>query len=121
VTAVSSAHHVALTAMLAGLVVLGGVSASAWHGVAFTELATLAGTRRAGTALAMGNTFAFLTLFVTPLTIPLLLSAGSWPLVWAVGSACALIALPVFPRTAPGGVRTAAGTQAGVNTNGSNV
>jgi hypothetical protein len=51
----------------------------------------------------MGNTFAFLTLFVTPLAIPLLLSVGSWPLVWAVGSACALIALPVFPRAVSAG------------------
>jgi hypothetical protein len=46
----------------------------------------------------MGNTFAFLTLFVTPLAIPPLLSIGSWPMVWAVASVCALIALPVFPR-----------------------
>ena len=29
---------------------------SAWHGVAYTELATLAGTERAGTALGMANT-----------------------------------------------------------------
>jgi MFS family permease len=84
--------------VLAGMLALAGLCASAWHGVAFTELATLAGTRRAGTALAMGNTCAFMTLFVTPLTIPLLLSAGSWPAVWASASLCALVALPVFPR-----------------------
>ncbi|MEM5341775.1 MFS transporter [Paraburkholderia azotifigens] len=88
----------AMTALLAALVVLGGVSASAWHGVAYTELATLAGTRRAGTALAMGNTCAFLTLFITPLVIPPLLAATSWPLVWAIACLCALLALPVFPR-----------------------
>jgi MFS family permease len=82
------------------MVVLGGVSASAWHGVAFTELATLAGTSRAGTALAIGNTCVFLTLFLTPLAIPPLLSIGSWPMVWAVTSICALVALPVFPRAA---------------------
>jgi MFS family permease len=92
-------------AVLAGMLAVAGLCASAWHGVAFTELATLAGTRRAGTALAMGNTGAFTTLFVTPLTIPLLLSAGSWPAVWAAASACALVALPVFPRPLP---RTAA-------------
>jgi hypothetical protein len=39
-------------------------------------------------------------LFLTPLAIPLLLSVGSWPMVWAVASVCALIALPVFPRAA---------------------
>jgi MFS family permease len=98
VTGIVGMHHLALTVVLALLIVLGGVSASAWHGVAFTELATLAGTGRAGTALAMGNTCVFLTLFLTPLAIPLLLSMGSWPLVWAAASVCALIALPVFPR-----------------------
>ncbi|EDZ98689.1 major facilitator superfamily MFS_1 [Burkholderia sp. H160] len=93
-------HRAGAVALFALMIVLGGVSASAWHGVAFTELATLAGTRRAGTALAIGNTCVFLTLFLTPLAIPMLLSIGAWPLVWAVASACALLALPVFPRAA---------------------
>lgn len=44
--------------------------------VAFTELATLAGTSGAGTALTMGNTCMFLMLFLTPL-----LSIGSWPMI----------------------------------------
>jgi predicted MFS family arabinose efflux permease len=101
VTGLAGPHHTAITTLFALMVVLGGVSASAWHGVAFTELATLAGTNRAGTALAIGNTCVFLTLFLTPLAIPPLLSVGSWPLVWAVASACALLALPVFPRAMP--------------------
>jgi MFS family permease len=100
VTGLAGLHHAAMTVVFALMIVLGGVSASAWHGVAFTELATLAGTSRAGTALAIGNTCVFLTLFLTPLAIPLLLSVGSWPMVWAVASVCALIALPVFPRAA---------------------
>ncbi|MBW9104580.1 MFS transporter [Paraburkholderia phenoliruptrix] len=106
-TAVSGMQHAAVTTitwLLASMTVLGGVSASAWHGVAFTELATLAGTKRAGTALAIGNTCVFLTLFLTPLAIPPLLSLGSWPLVWAVASVSALIALPVFPQP-PGAER----------------
>ncbi|MGF6243088.1 MFS family permease [Paraburkholderia sp. GAS38] len=111
VTGLLGPHHAAMTAAFAGLLVLGGVSASAWHGVAFTELATLAGTSRAGTALAMGNTFAFLTLFLTPLAIPPLLALGSWPMVWAVASVFALIALPVFPRAITAKVRAAVETQ----------
>jgi MFS family permease len=99
-TGFAGVHHTAITAVFALMIVLGGVSGSAWHGVAFTELATLAGTNRAGTALAIGNTCVFLTLFLTPLAIPLLLSLGSWAMVWAVASLCALIALPVFPRAA---------------------
>jgi MFS family permease len=107
-TGLAGMHHATLTAVFALMVVLGGVSASAWHGVAFTELATLAGTNRAGTALAIGNTCVFLTLFLTPLAIPPLLTIGSWPMVWAVASGCALIAFPVFPRAArEGKVRAA--------------
>ena len=102
-TGLAGMHHAVLTSVFALMIVLGGVSASAWHGVAFTELATLAGTNRAGTALAIGNTCVFLTLFVTPLAIPPLLSLGSWPMVWAVASVCALLALPVFPRAARDG------------------
>jgi len=97
-TGMAGAHGAAMMTVFAALIVLGGVSASAWHGVAFTELATLAGTNRAGTALAMGNTCVFLTLFLTPLAIPFLLSIGSWSAVWMVASAFALIALPVLPR-----------------------
>ncbi|MEQ5840892.1 MFS transporter [Paraburkholderia acidicola] len=90
--------HTVMIAVCAAMIVAGGVCASAWHGVAFTELATLAGTSRAGTALAMGNTCVFIMLFLTPLAIPVLLSITSWPVVWAVASLFALIALPVFPR-----------------------
>ncbi|TDN68453.1 MFS transporter [Paraburkholderia sp. BL10I2N1] len=92
------APHPLMAVAFAAMIVLGGVCASAWHGVAYTELATLAGTHRAGTALAIGNTCVFMTMFLTPLAIPLVLSVGSWPAVWAMGSLCALIALPVFPR-----------------------
>ena len=108
VVAIADADHLAMTAVLVALIVLGGVSASAWHGVAFTELATLAGTQRAGTALAMGNTFAFATLFVTPLMIPPLLALGAWPAVWVTTSVCALIALPVFPRAVASAVTRSA-------------
>jgi MFS family permease len=105
-TGLVGTHHAGAVALFALMIVPGGVNASAWHGVAFTELATLAGTRRAGTALAMGNTCVFLTLFVTPLVIPALLSSGGWPLVWTVASACALLARPVLPRsTSPRALR----------------
>jgi MFS family permease len=109
----AGAHGAALSGLLVCIVVAGGVCASAWHGVAFTELATLAGTRRAGTALAMGNTCVFITLFLTPLAIPLLLAAGSWPVVWAAASLCALAALPIFPRplARPGTAELKTGTR----------
>ncbi|AKM32775.1 MFS transporter [Pandoraea faecigallinarum] len=84
------------TPLLIALLIAGGVVASAWHGVAFTELATLAGASRAGTALGIGNTGVFLTMFLTPLTIPLLLPVGGWGLVWAGGLVCAALAWPLF-------------------------
>ena len=98
ISAAVGMQHAAMVVVCAAMIVAGGVCASAWHGVAFTELATLAGTSRAGTALAMGNTCVFIMLFLTPLAIPVLLSITSWPVVWAVASLFALIALPVFPR-----------------------
>lgn len=89
----------------AGLVVLlalTGTCVSAWHGVAYTELASLAGAARAGTALGMANTSVFVVCFVTPLSIPHLIALQGWPLVWVVAAACALVALPLL---APSGAR----------------
>jgi len=78
------------------LLTLAGISVSAWHGVAYTELATLAGAARAGTALGMANTSVFLFCFVTPLLIPHLLALQGWPLVWFVAGGCALAAMPLM-------------------------
>jgi predicted MFS family arabinose efflux permease len=83
------------------LLVLGGMVASCWHGVAFTELAVRAGPAHVGTALGMGNTLAFGSYFLTPLMIPVALAAGGWPAAWWLVAACALGALPMFPRQVP--------------------
>ncbi|MBT2335383.1 MFS transporter [Variovorax paradoxus] len=91
----SSALRIALVALLAA----SGVCVSAWHGVAYTELATLAGAARAGTALGMANTSVFLACFLTPFSIPHLLVLQGWPLVWLAAAACALVAMPLLvPR-----------------------
>lgn len=95
-TIVSSPATIALVLTL----VAGGIAASAWHGVAFTELAVRAGAQRAGTALGLGNTCVFATVFLTPVVIPPLLWAGSWPLVWGAAAAAALLAFPLLPRAA---------------------
>ena len=75
-----------------------GICISAWHGVAYTELATLAGAGRAGTALGMVNTGVYAGLFLVPLTIPHILAATSWSTVWGLAGLCSLIAYPLFPR-----------------------
>ncbi|WP_430869511.1 MFS transporter [Cupriavidus basilensis] len=94
--------HAVLTPALVASLVLGGICTSAWHGVAFTELATIAGASRAGTALGLGNTFAFAGFFLVPLAIPALVAGYGWPAVWLAASGCALLARPLFPRAAGG-------------------
>lgn len=83
---------------LALLLAAAGICASAWHGVAYTELATLAGASRAGTALGMANSCVYLMLFATPLAIAHIVAAGSWPLAWLLAGTCMLAALPLLPR-----------------------
>ncbi|MBB3256309.1 MFS family permease [Paraburkholderia bannensis] len=80
------------------LLVAGGIAASAWHGVAFTELATLAGHGRVGSALAMGNTGAFIAFWLAPSVIPMLLAGTGWPSVWLAAAACGALAWPAFAR-----------------------
>ncbi len=86
------------TALCAGALAIGGMLASAWHGVAYTEIAAMAGARRAGTALGLENTTAFSAAFVTPLLIPVVLAASSWGVVWAVAAAASFLAVPLVPR-----------------------
>ncbi|MBQ1764060.1 MAG: MFS transporter [Aquincola sp.] len=86
-----------------GLLVLAGMLASAWHGVAFTELAVQAGLRHVGTALGLGNTLAFSAYFLTPLMVPLALRLGGWPAAWGLAAACALLARPLFGQAGHAG------------------
>ena len=79
-------------------VVVAGIAVSAWHGVAYTELATEAGGANAGTALGMANTAVYVGLFLTPIAIPHLLAASSWPVVWWLAGLVALAARPLFPK-----------------------
>ncbi|WP_175951369.1 MFS transporter [Burkholderia sp. BCC0405] len=91
--ATAGSPQVPLAAIVA-MLVFAGVCVSAWHGVAYTELATLAGANQAGTALGMANTIVYLGLFATPLAIPPLLAVSSWSVVWL---ATALIAGATYP------------------------
>lgn len=93
-------HHGALMLVGVGVLVVGGIVASSWHGIAFTELATIAGITHTGAALGLGNTFAFGTYFLTPLAIPLLLDRGGWGAVWMASALAALLAFALFPKAA---------------------
>nr|WP_256434688.1 MFS transporter [Bradyrhizobium sp. 6(2017)] len=79
------------------LMIIGSTAASTWHGIAYTELATIAGMKHVGAALGLGNTFAFSTYFLTPLVIPLVLDVSAWQGVWFIAAAAALVASFLFP------------------------
>lgn len=91
-------HTREIVLLLVGLFILSGMVVSAWHGVAYTELASMAGAKRAGTALAMGNTSVFVVMFITPIAIPWLQTSMSWSSVWLASALCAVIALIFFPK-----------------------
>lgn len=95
--AVSLGDGLPIAAIIA-TIVIAGVCISAWHGVAYAELATLAGPERAGTALGMANSIVYVGLFLVPLAIPHLLAASSWAGVWLVAGLIALATYPLFPR-----------------------
>jgi sugar phosphate permease len=90
------------------LMIAGGTVASTWHGIAYTELATIAGMKHVGTAPGLANTFAFGTYFVTPLAIPFILAASSWPGVWFAAAAAAFLAFLLFPAAVPAATQAAA-------------
>jgi sugar phosphate permease len=81
--------------------VVAGVLATCWHGVGYTEIAEMAGAERSGTALGLENTTVFVGAFLTPLLIPVLLAALSWPGVWVVVAACPAAAALLLPSPAP--------------------
>ncbi|OBQ70691.1 MFS transporter [Mesorhizobium erdmanii] len=89
-----------LIAVLPLVLIVAGVSVSAWHGVAYTELATLAGAGHVGTALSLANTFVFVGFFLVPVAIPGLLHLWSWSGVWLSAAICAVVAWPIFLRPA---------------------
>jgi predicted MFS family arabinose efflux permease len=104
--ALSTAGNAAAPVLIAAIIAA-GITVSAWHGVAYTELATLAGAARAGTALGMCNTLVYLSLFLAPFSIPHILAATSWAGVWLLAGLVALATWPLFPRPVARASRTA--------------
>ncbi|MGJ5894372.1 MFS transporter [Streptomyces sp. V2] len=89
--------------LAAALMVLAGLLSCGWHGVHYAEIAIMAGKERSGTALGMENTMVFAGAFLTPLVIPGILAATSWPAVMLlIGAVPAVLSALVMPReTAP--------------------
>ncbi|MER9232304.1 MFS transporter [Mesorhizobium sp. M0622] len=91
-----------LSPAIVAVLVVAGVCVSSWHGVAYTELATLAGASQAGTALGLANSLVFIAFFLVPIAIPGLLVLCSWAGVWLAAAICALIAWPIFLPSSDG-------------------
>ncbi|TDV47288.1 sugar phosphate permease [Pseudomonas graminis] len=81
------------------LLIAAGVFGSAWHGVAYTEIAVMAGASRVGTALGIENTAVFAAAFATPALIPWLLRVCSWPQLWGGIAVLCLIAAALAPKS----------------------
>lgn len=88
-----------MRSLLLMLVVAAGIVVSAWHGVAYAELATMAGPRHVGTVLGLGNTCVFVIFFLTAQMIPFL-ARQSWSLVWLAAAVAALLAWGLFLKPA---------------------
>lgn len=84
--------------IIVGSVILAGIFSSAWHGVAYTELATMVGIEKTGTALAMGNMTVFVVFFITPTVIPAILLSFGWSAVWFGAALSAVVAVILFPK-----------------------
>lgn len=83
--------------LLACTLVVAGVVVSAWHGVAYTELAVVAGAAQVGTALGLGNSCVFMVFFLTAQAVAPLLQWQGWPAVWLGTALVALMVVPLFP------------------------
>ena len=91
----------ALRVAMMALIVAGGICVSAWHGVAYAELATRAGAEQAGTALGMANTAVFAVCFVTPPAVAHLVAWQGWALAWLAAAACAGVSVRLLAMPAP--------------------
>jgi sugar phosphate permease len=86
------------------VLLLAGVVAISWNGLAFTAVGELAGPGRAGTALGVQNTAVGLGAALTPPLLGALVDRTAWPAAYAVAAlaagAAALLLGPVARREA---------------------
>jgi sugar phosphate permease len=85
---------------IALLMTVAGMMACGWHGVAYAEIAEIAGAARSGTALGLENTMVFGGACITPILIPIVLSATGawWATVLILGTLPAAAAVLLVPR-----------------------
>lgn len=79
------------------LLVIGGTLGTSWHGVAYAEIAEMAGKDRSATALGMENTMVFVGAFIIPIVIAATLRWG-WQISWWVVTVTCLAAALILPK-----------------------
>jgi sugar phosphate permease len=84
--------------LLYPLLLVAGVVAMCWNGLAFTVAAEIAGRRRAGTAVSLQNTIVSVGGALAPAGFGALVHASSWTVAYA---ACALAPVAAFVLLAP--------------------
>ncbi|BDV05449.1 MFS transporter [Staphylococcus aureus] len=80
------------------LLTLLGIIANAWTGIAYTEIAEVAGINYAGRALGMIGTTVFISSFLIPYIIPFLIKYIDWQGLWLVIGILSLTVLILIPR-----------------------
>lgn len=78
------------------LLLVAGVTAMCWNGLAFTAAAEIAGRRRAGTAMSLQNTLVSIGGTLAPTAFGALVSATSWPVAYAAIAAAPALALALL-------------------------
>ena len=72
------------------MLLLSGVAAISWNGLAFTAVGELAGAGRAGTALGLQNTAVALGAALTAPVLGAIVAASTWAVGYALAALCAL-------------------------------
>lgn len=72
------------TVCIAIAFILTTILAACWNGVAYAQMATLAGKGYIGRALGIGNTFVFGSFFLTTTFVPTLIKFSGWQHVWLI-------------------------------------
>lgn len=78
------------------LLLITGLAGNAWTGIAYTEIAVVAGINYSGRALGMIGTMVFTVSFIIPFIIPHILSVFLWNGVWIIVGIASLITLPLM-------------------------
>ena len=81
------------TAVAVPVVLVTGVAAISWNGLAFTAVGELAGPGRAGTALGLQNTAVAVGAVLTPPVLGALVDHTGWAAGFGLAAGCALVAV----------------------------